>query len=183
VAGAATAFGDGAMSNSIADFKKADLLFVIGSNTTECHPIIGRYVRQAVRAGTAKLIVADPRTIKLAGKAVIHLRQKPGSDVALLNAMMNVILTEDLYDKQFVAERTEGFEEMSATVKNYTPEMAEEITGVTPLRIGCWKAWKSIFPKAWFATAGRCLRSGRGMRHLSRRCGRRRPTWKRWRLI
>jgi formate dehydrogenase alpha subunit len=131
VAGAAAAFGDGAMSNSIADFQKADLLFVIGSNTTECHPIIGRYVRQAVRSGTAKLIVADPRTIQLAKRAAIHLRQKPGTDVALLNAMMNVILTEGLEDKEFVTERTEGFEEMAATVKKYTPEMAEEITGVS----------------------------------------------------
>jgi formate dehydrogenase alpha subunit len=131
VAGAAAAFGDGAMSNSIADFQKADLLFVIGSNTTECHPIIGRYVRQAARSGTAKLIVADPRTIQLAKRAAIHLRQKPGTDVALLNAMMNVILTEGLEDKEFVTERTEGFEEMAATVKKYTPEMAEEITGVS----------------------------------------------------
>ena len=119
------------MSNSIADFKKADLLFVIGSNTTECHPIIGRYVRQAVRSGSAKLIVADPRTIQLAKKAAIHLQQKPGTDVALLNAMMNVILEEGLYDKKFVEERTEDFELMAATVKKYTPEMAGEITGVS----------------------------------------------------
>jgi formate dehydrogenase alpha subunit len=130
VAGAATAFGDGAMSNSIADFKKADLLFVIGSNTTECHPIIGRYVRQAVRSGRTKLMVADPRTILLAKKATLHLRQKPGSDVALLNAMMHVILAEGLQDKEFIKERTIGFEEVAATVKKYTPEMAEEITGV-----------------------------------------------------
>ncbi len=134
VAGAAIAFGDGAMSNSIADFKKADLLFVIGSNTTECHPIIGRYVRQAVNRGTS-LIVADPRTIQLAKKAAAHLRQKPGTDVALLNAMMNVILEENLYDKQFVEERTEDFELMAATVKKYTPEMAQEITGVPKSRI------------------------------------------------
>jgi formate dehydrogenase alpha subunit len=130
VAGAATAFGDGAMSNSIADFKKADLLFIIGSNTTECHPIIGRYVRQAVMSGNTRLIVADPRRIPLAKKATLHLRQKPGSDVALLNAMMHVILEENLHDKKFIEERTEGFEELAETVKKYTPEMAEEITGV-----------------------------------------------------
>jgi formate dehydrogenase alpha subunit len=130
VAGAAIAFGDGAMSNSIADFKKAELLFIIGSNTTECHPIIGRYVRQAVRSGKTKLMVADPRTIQLAKKAAIHLRQKPGTDVALLNAMMNVILAEGLHDKKFIEERTEGFEEMAETIKKYTPEMAEAITGV-----------------------------------------------------
>ena len=130
VAGAAIAFGDGAMSNSIADFKKADLLFIIGSNTTECHPIIGRYVRQAVQSGRTKLIVADPRTILLAKKADVHLRQKPGSDVALLNAMMNVILEEGLHDRKFIEERTESFEELAEVVKKYTPEMAEEITGI-----------------------------------------------------
>jgi formate dehydrogenase alpha subunit len=135
VAGAAAAFGDGAMSNSIADFKKADLLFVIGSNTTECHPMIGRIVRQVVRSGTTKLMVADPRIIKLSRQAAIHLRQKPGTDVALLNAMMNVIFTEGLYDKQFVEERTEGFEELAATVKKYTPEMAEKITGISKANI------------------------------------------------
>jgi formate dehydrogenase alpha subunit len=131
VAAAAAAFGDGAMSNSISDFARADVLFVIGSNTTECHPIIGRTVRQAVKSGSAKLIVADPRTIQLAKKATVHLRQKPGTDVALLNAMMNVILEEGLYDKEFIEERTEGFNEIVATVKKYTPEMAEEITGVS----------------------------------------------------
>ena len=131
VVAAAAAFGDGAMSNSITDFAKADLLFIIGSNTTECHPIIGRYVRQAVKSGNTKLIVADPRTIQLAKKATVHLRQKPGTDVALLNAMMNVILEEGLYDRKFVEERTEGFEEMAATAKKYTPEMAAEITGVS----------------------------------------------------
>ncbi len=135
MAGAATAFGDGAMSNSIADFKKADLLFIIGSNTTECHPIIGRYVRQAVRSGDTKLIVADPRTIQLARKATLYLQQKPGTDVALLNAMMNVIIEEDLYDKQFVEERTEDFEETAAVIRKYTPEMAEAITGVPKSQI------------------------------------------------
>ena len=156
MAGAATAFGDGAMSNSIADFKKADLLFVIGSNTTECHPIIGRYVRQAARSGTAKLIVADPRTITLAKKASLHLRQKPGTDVALLNAMMHVILTEELYNKEFVAERTEGFKEMAAMVKKYTPEMAEKITGVSRADI--------IRAARLFAGAGRaCILYGMGI--------------------
>ena len=130
MAGAATAFGDGAMSNSIADFQKADLLFIIGSNTTECHPIIGRYVRQAVRSGATRLMVADPRTIQLAKKATLYLRHKPGTDVALLNAMMNVILEEELYDRKFVAERTEGFEETAEVIRKCTPEIAEEITGV-----------------------------------------------------
>lgn len=156
MAGAATAFGDGAMSNSIADFKKADLLFIIGSNTTECHPIIGRYVRQAIRSGATKLIVADPRTIQLAKKATIHLSQKPGTDVALLNAMMNVILEEGLYDKEFVKERTEGFEETAELIRKYTPEMAEEITGISKAEI--------IRAARLFASAERaCILYGMGI--------------------
>ena len=130
VAAAALCFGDGAMSNSISDFTKADMLFVIGSNTTDCHPIIGRYVLQAVKSGKTKLIVADPRITLLAKKAAVHMRQKPGSDVALLNAMMHVIIEEGLHDKEFIQGRTMGFEDVAAAVKKYTPEMAEEITGV-----------------------------------------------------
>ena len=130
VAAAALCFGDGAMSNSISDFTKADLLFVIGSNTTECHPIIGRYVLQAVRSGKTKLMVADPRIIPLAKKAVLHLRQKPGTDVALLNAMMHVIIEEGLQNKEFIKSRTIGFDDVAATVKKYTPKMASEITGI-----------------------------------------------------
>jgi formate dehydrogenase alpha subunit len=130
VVAAAAAFGDGAMSNSIADFAKADTLLVIGSNTTECHPIIGRMIRQGVKAGKTKLIVADPRAIQLSELATVHLRHRPGTDVALLNAMMNVILGEGLHDQKFIEERTEGFQELAETVKKYTPEMAQEITGV-----------------------------------------------------
>ena len=156
MAGAAAAFGDGAMSNSIADFKKADLLFIIGSNTTECHPIIGRYVRQAVRSGATKLIVADPRTIQLARKANLYLKHKPGTDVVLLNAMMNVILREELYDKQFVEERTEGFEETAEVIRKYTPEMAEDISGVPKSKI--------IRAARLFASAKRaCILYGMGI--------------------
>ena len=98
VAAALAAFGDGAMSNSISDFALADLLFVIGSNTTECHPIIGRTIRQGVKFGNTKLIVADPRVIELSELTDVHLRHKPGTDVALLNAMMHVIIREGLED-------------------------------------------------------------------------------------
>lgn len=130
VVGAIAAFGDGAMSNSIADFAKSDLLFIIGSNTTECHPIIGRTIRQGVKYRGTKLIVADPRAIELSNLATIRLPHKPGSDVALLNAMMNVIISEGLHDSKFIEERTEGFEELAETVKGYTPKIAEKITGV-----------------------------------------------------
>ena len=118
------------MTNSIADFAKADLLFVIGSNTTECHPIIGRFIRQGVKFRGTKLIVVDPRTTEFAKMAAIHLHHKPGTDVALVNAIMHVIIEENLHNKKFIQERTEGFEQLAETVKKYTPEMAEKITGV-----------------------------------------------------
>jgi len=118
------------MTNSIADVAKADLLFVIGSNTTECHPIIGRFIRQGVKFRGTKLIVVDPRTTEFAKMAAIHLHHKPGTDVALVNAMMHVIIEENLHNKKFIQERTEGFEQLAETVKKYTPEMAEKITGV-----------------------------------------------------
>jgi len=130
VVAALAAFGDGAMSNSISDFSKADLLFVIGSNTTECHPIIGRIIRQRVKNGDAKLIVVDPRSIDLAKLSDIHLQHRPGTDVALLNAMMHVIIEESMENRKFIADHTEGFEELKATVKDYSPEMAEGITGI-----------------------------------------------------
>jgi formate dehydrogenase alpha subunit len=130
VAGLVQAFGSGAMTNSISDFVKADLLFVIGSNTTECHPIIGRFIRQSVKFKGTKLIVADPRNIELARVADIHLRHKPGSDVALINAMMNVIINENLHDQEFIDKRTEGYDELVKTVSNYDTERATEITGV-----------------------------------------------------
>ena len=118
------------MTNSIADVAKADLLFIIGSNTTECHPLIGRLVRQGVKFKGTRLIIADPRTTELAKMAAIHLRHRPGTDVALINAMMHVIIEENLHNKKFIQERTEGFEQLAETVKKYTPEMAEKITGV-----------------------------------------------------
>jgi formate dehydrogenase alpha subunit len=131
VAGLAQAFGSGAMTNSIADFAKADLLFVIGSNTTECHPMIGRVIRQGVKFRGTKLMVADARAIDLAKIADLHLRHKPGTDVALLNAMMHVIIAENLHDHDFIRERTEGFEQFAETVGSYPPERAETITGVS----------------------------------------------------
>ena len=86
-------------------------------------------LRQATKRG-AKLIVADPRSIDLVDFAVLHLKHRPGSDIALLNSIMNVLIAEDLYDKEFVAKRTEGFEELKETVAKYTPEYSEKITGV-----------------------------------------------------
>jgi formate dehydrogenase alpha subunit len=130
VTGLATAFGSGAMTNSIADLELSKTILVIGSNTTEQHPVIGTRIRRAVRKG-AKLIVADPRAIDLTNIAAVHLRQRPGTDLALLNGLAHIILKEGLEDKEFVAARTEGFDEWRKTVEAYTPARVSEITGVS----------------------------------------------------
>src|SRR5512142_3100087 len=98
------------MTNSIGEIKDAACLLVIGSNTTEAHPIIGLQVRKAVREKGARLIVANPKEIDLCRIADLWLRLKPGTDVALLNGIAHVILRDGLQDEAFVAERTEGFE-------------------------------------------------------------------------
>jgi len=135
VAGLATVFGSGAMTNSIAEIENNDALFVIGSNTKENHPIIAHRMIKAVRKG-AKLIIADPRRVPLVRFAHLWLQQRPGTDVALLNGMMNVILSDGLSDKSFIADRTEGFDEnFRRNIGEYTPEAAEKITGVPKEKI------------------------------------------------
>ncbi len=123
------------MTNTIACVEKADVILITGSNTTENHPVISAGVKRAVESGRTKLIVVDPRYIKIAGFADIYLRQNLGSDVAWLNGMMHVIIKEDLHDKDFVAERTEGFEELKASVAKYTPAYVEEISGIPADRL------------------------------------------------
>ncbi len=130
VAGLVKAFGSGAMTNSIQEMLDTDCFFVIGSNTTENHPVIAKYIRQAVLDRGARLIVADPRKIGLVRDASIWLRHRGGTDVALMNGLMNIIIAEGLQDKAFIAERTENFEELRKTVEKYTPERVERITGV-----------------------------------------------------
>jgi formate dehydrogenase alpha subunit len=130
VAGLARAFGSGAMTNSIDELKHSKCIFVIGSNTPEAHPVIALSVREAAVKNGADLIVADPREIELVRYAKLHMQQQPGSDVALINAMMNVIIEEDLQDKDFIEQRTEDFEQIIEAVKEMTPERAEKITTV-----------------------------------------------------
>ena len=117
------------MTNSIREIREADFLFVTGSNTTEAHPIIAMEMKRAVRRG-AKLVVADPRAIWLTSIAERHLQLVPGTDVWLLNAMAQVILTEGLCDEAFIAANTEGFEALRETLLRYTPEQAEAVCGV-----------------------------------------------------
>lgn len=130
VTGLANTLGSGAMTNSIAEVKDNDVTFVIGSNTTETHPVIGSMILQAKRKG-AKIIVADPREIVLAKKADIYLQIYPGSNVALINSMCNVIYHEKLYDTDYIENRTEEFEAFINVIKDYTPEIAAPICGVS----------------------------------------------------
>ncbi len=119
------------MTNSIRDIaEQSGCIFIIGSNTTEQHPVIGIKIRRAKRQRGAKLIVADPRRIDIATYADLHLRHRPGTDLALLNGLMHIIIREGWQDQKFVDERTEGFEALKEVVAKYTPEVVAEITGV-----------------------------------------------------
>ena len=117
------------MTNSIAEIEDAACIFITGSNTSACHPLIARRVYKAKEKG-AKLIVADPRNIQLSRFADVAVNQRLGSDVAMLNGMMHIILKNDWHDKQYVEERTESFDEFKAVVESYTPEKVESITGI-----------------------------------------------------
>jgi formate dehydrogenase alpha subunit len=130
VVGLAATFGSGAMTNSINDFDDADLFLVTGSNTTEQHPLIGSRIINAQQRG-AQLLIIDPREIPLAKFADLHLRQNIGTDVAVLNGMMNVIIEEGLYDKEFVETRTEKFEQLKEVVSKYPPKVVEKISGIS----------------------------------------------------
>jgi formate dehydrogenase alpha subunit len=131
VTGLVTAFGSGAMTNSFDDLaQKSQIYFVIGSNTTEQHPVLGMRIRQAVKQRGAKLIVCDPRAIPLTELATLHIRQRPGSDIALLNGIAHVLVAEELYDAAYVAERTEGIEDLKAKLATYIPERVAEICGI-----------------------------------------------------
>jgi len=118
------------MTNSIAEIEDSACIFIIGSNTSACHPLIARRVFRAKEKG-AKLIVADPRNIQLSRFADVAVTQRLGSDVALLNGMMHIILKNGWHDKNYVENRTEAFEDFKAVVETYTPDKVEKITGVS----------------------------------------------------
>ena len=117
------------MTNCVTEIKEADVIFVTGSNTTENHPVMGMYIRQAKRAGK-KLIVADPVRIPLAEIADIFLQINPGTSVALSNGMIHVIFAEGLEDKEYIEKHTDGAAELREFVKEYTPERVAEICGI-----------------------------------------------------
>ena len=117
------------MTNSFADFMKAKMIIMVGTNMSEAHPVAATFVKDAVLAG-AQLIVVDPRRTDMVDFADLHVQIKVGSDVALINGIMNVLINENLYDKEYVETCTVGFEELKAKVGEYPPERAAEIAGV-----------------------------------------------------
>jgi formate dehydrogenase alpha subunit len=133
VAGLAMCFGSGAMSNTMRDVaENARAILVIGSNTTEQHPVFGAMLRQAVRQRGVKLVVADPRAIGLTEIAALHLRHAPGTDVALVNGLAHVILENGWQDAEFIRSRTEAFEAFRSAVAGYSPARVARLTGVPP---------------------------------------------------
>jgi formate dehydrogenase alpha subunit len=129
VAGLAAVFGSGAMTNSIEEIERADCIFIIGSNTSVAHPLIATRVFRAKAKG-AKVIVADPRRIPIVLQSDLHLQQNLGTDVALINGLIHIILKKGWQNQAFIDERTENFEELRKVVEKYPPEKVSEITGI-----------------------------------------------------
>lgn len=121
--------GSGAVSNPVMDVTKAEVVIIIGANPTVNHPVAATWIKNAVSNGT-KLIVCDPRRTEMSRIAHRFMQFKADTDVAMLNAMMNVIVTEGLVDKEFIESRTIGYEELRKNVEGYTPELMAPICGI-----------------------------------------------------
>lgn len=117
------------MTNSISEIEGNEVLFVIGSNATEAHPIIGNKMKRAVLNGS-KLIVVDPRRTELAEMATLWLPLNSGTDVALINGLMHIIVKEGWEDKEFIETRCTGYEELLKTIEKYPPDVVTRITGI-----------------------------------------------------
>jgi len=118
------------MTNTIADIEEAKVILITGSNTTENHPVLSSVVKRAVTLKGAKLIVVDPRRIRITRYATKWLRQNLGTDVVWINGLMHVIIKEGLHDKPFIENRTEGFDELQKIVEKFTPDYVEKVTGI-----------------------------------------------------
>lgn len=154
VTGLSMTLGSGAMTNPIYDITHdVDAILLVGSNPEEAHPVVGMQIRQAVRNGT-KLIVADPRDIDLAKSADVHLKLRPGTNVAFANGMMHIILQEGLADQEFIDSRTEGFEALQQVVLKYTPEY---VAGICHIEEEDLKRAARIYAKAGKAPIIYCL--------------------------
>ncbi len=127
-------FGYGAMTNSIKGVDKADTIFVIGSNTTENHPVIGDRIKKAVKNG-ANLIVADPRSTELSEIADVSINHQPGTDLPLINAITHIIIKEGLHDLEFISGNMENFRRFKESIEKYDPSTAQNITDVPAEKI------------------------------------------------
>lgn len=142
-AGMRAAFGTGAATNSYAELALADLVMVVGANATEAHPVVGAQIKQAVFRG-AKLVVIDPRRTELAEMAEVHLQLRPGTNVPLFNSLASVLVEEELFDREFLAGRVEGFDEYRGFILRQNPERSEQVTGVpAPLVRGAARLYGS----------------------------------------
>jgi formate dehydrogenase major subunit len=150
VAGLGRTLGSGAMTNPIADIDRADCLLVIGSDTTENHPIIGARLL-AAKARGARLVVVDPRRIRLAEFADLHLRLRLGTDIALVNGMVHTILAHGWEDRTYLAARCEGLDALRASVARFTPERVAETTGVAARDLVEAARWYATTPRAYLA--------------------------------
>lgn len=130
-AGLKMVFGTGAATNSFEDIETARTILVCGSNTTEAHPIVGARIKQA-RLHGANLVVIDPRTIELAEYADVHLRPRPGTNVAVLNSLASAIVDEGLLDEPFAAQRVDGLDAFKNFVAAFAPERMQTVTGLVP---------------------------------------------------
>ena len=135
------------MTNDIPGIKKSDVAIIIGSDTSEGHPVIAARIKQAVMEGTLKLIVIDPKEIKMADFAEIYAQHRPGTDVAVLNGIMHLIIKNGWEDKEFINERVEpeSYEALKAEVANYTSDYVEKISGVPAAKL---EAIAELFGKA-----------------------------------
>ncbi len=134
VAGLSYAFGSGAMTNPISSLSQAEVVLIIGSNTSEQHPLVAFHILRGKAKG-AKIIVVDPRKTQMADLADIHIAPRLGTDIALINWLLNILIQEGLINRDFIAKRTTGFDDVSESVSHYTPEAVEKITGVSAERI------------------------------------------------
>jgi formate dehydrogenase alpha subunit len=154
VAGLASAFGSGAMTNSIREIQNVQTLFVIGANPTEAHPIIGLEMKKALARG-ARLIVCDPRVTWMASRAHLHIKHRPGTDNFLVNAMMNYLIDAGLYDRKFVEERCENFDAFRENLRGYSLQEAAEVCGVAADHIRQAAQWYAAgTPSSIFYTLG-----------------------------
>ena len=132
VTGLEASLGSGAMTNDIPSIKHSDVIFIIGSDTTSAHPIIGSHIKQAVRHNGARLIVADPKRIDIADHAELYLAHRPGTDVMLINGVMQQIIKHGWYDQEYIDERVDGFDTLLQEVMSpsYSLDKVELVTGV-----------------------------------------------------